>query len=310
MSKTIDHQIRISSILSNCPGLRGLHEEEVLSLSEACLYRVYNTGKKVLTVDHEGSYIFVVGRGRLSLKLKNGKRKEFGEGELFGEIAVISNKGRLGTITCEEDSEIVAIHKNVILEGDQLSIELRYKLMCALANKMIAYFYNTIPSATEELIEKGEGESLEYKLSMSQPIIVPIIRAISAFMNCKGGTILVGVRDNGEIVGIRDDKTEIDRFQQAIYSKVKSRLGGQHLATLVSFDLEKIEGKLLLRIDIDASDSPVFFKKYVNEEERELFIVRTGCLNTTIKRTSEIIDYVQQNFKVKNYINRSLIPGI
>ena len=116
-------------------------------------------------------------------------------------------------------------------------------------------------------------------------------------MNLNGGAILVGVEDGGRIAGLKMGNQEIDRFQRDLLNLLKRRLGAG-FTTLIDFDAEEIDGKLVIRIDIDAARSPVFYReKTGNGEEKELFIVRTGTMNTQLKKTSEIIDFVQERFK-------------
>ena len=50
------------------------------------------------------------------------------------------------------------------------------------------------------LLREGEGSMLEYKESLSSSFA----RDLVAFANSAGGKILLGVRDNGTVVGVRD----------------------------------------------------------------------------------------------------------
>ena len=49
------------------------------------------------------------------------------------------------------------------------------------------------------LILKGESETLEFKKSTG--LIKAVFQTITGFLNHKGGTVLIGVLDNGKIVG-------------------------------------------------------------------------------------------------------------
>ena len=60
----------------------------------------------------------------------------------------------------------------------------------------------------EELIEDGEGFSLEFKRRISSP--EKISRTLISFANTKGGTILFGVDDDGTIVGVDSEKSEME----------------------------------------------------------------------------------------------------
>ncbi|MDR9418292.1 helix-turn-helix domain-containing protein [Gracilimonas sp.] len=52
----------------------------------------------------------------------------------------------------------------------------------------------------KSLIQTGESKFLEFKHSVASP--EKIAREIAALANSKGGTILIGVEDNGEIIGV------------------------------------------------------------------------------------------------------------
>jgi len=63
------------------------------------------------------------------------------------------------------------------------------------------------------LIAEGEGFELEFKRKVSSP--EKIARTISAFANTRGGILLFGVDDDGTIVGIESEKSELDLIREA-----------------------------------------------------------------------------------------------
>jgi predicted HTH transcriptional regulator len=56
----------------------------------------------------------------------------------------------------------------------------------------------------KKLIEEGENQTLDFKYAINDSR--KIARAMVAFANTDGGRLLVGVRDNGSIAGIRSDE--------------------------------------------------------------------------------------------------------
>jgi predicted HTH transcriptional regulator len=52
----------------------------------------------------------------------------------------------------------------------------------------------------QKLIAAGEGDHLEFKKTIAHP--AKIARTLVSFANTRGGSILVGVQDNGRIAGI------------------------------------------------------------------------------------------------------------
>ncbi|MFN0158179.1 MAG: RNA-binding domain-containing protein [Bacteroidota bacterium] len=65
----------------------------------------------------------------------------------------------------------------------------------------------------DRLIEEGEGFDVEFKRKVSSP--EKIARALVAFANTKGGHILFGVDDDGSIVGVESEKSEVDLIRHA-----------------------------------------------------------------------------------------------
>jgi len=56
----------------------------------------------------------------------------------------------------------------------------------------------------KKLIEAGENQQLDFKFEINDSR--KIARTLVAFSNTDGGTILIGVKDNGRIAGIRSDE--------------------------------------------------------------------------------------------------------
>jgi predicted HTH transcriptional regulator len=56
----------------------------------------------------------------------------------------------------------------------------------------------------KKLIDKGENQQLDFKFEIADS--KKIARTLAAFANKDGGTLLVGVKDNGVIAGVRSDE--------------------------------------------------------------------------------------------------------
>lgn len=59
-----------------------------------------------------------------------------------------------------------------------------------------------------KLIEEGEGFHIEFKRRVTSP--EKIAKPMIAFANTKGGIILLGVDDDGTIIGVESEKTEVE----------------------------------------------------------------------------------------------------
>lgn len=100
----------------------------------------------------------------------------------------------------------------------------------------------------EELIGQGEHEHQDFKYQITDAR--KIARSISAFANHNGGHLLVGVKDNGKIVGVSSDE-EIYMIEQAaqMYCLPEQQ---------VKFQVYRVDGKNVLKVDIDeAVEKPV-----------------------------------------------------
>ena len=58
-----------------------------------------------------------------------------------------------------------------------------------------------------KLSKEGEGTKVEYK-TCTEKISESLYETVCSFLNHSGGKILVGVKDNGKIVGVNPDKVE------------------------------------------------------------------------------------------------------
>ena len=64
-----------------------------------------------------------------------------------------------------------------------------------------------------DLIDSGEGPDVEFKRQFSSP--EKIAREIIAFANTRGGYLLFGVDDDGTVVGVRSEKSELEEIEHA-----------------------------------------------------------------------------------------------
>lgn len=63
------------------------------------------------------------------------------------------------------------------------------------------------------LIAEGEGQSLDFKKTISSAR--KIARTLAAFANSGGGSLLIGVKDNGRITGVRSNEEELFMIETA-----------------------------------------------------------------------------------------------
>ena len=83
----------------------------------------------------------------------------------------------------------------------------------------------------KEKIREGESKVIEFKETLSldvkqhikaKYIVESVLKTVVAFLNTEGGTLLIGVDDNGEILGVEDEiKTIFSKYKGEINSKAK-----------------------------------------------------------------------------------------
>ncbi|MBU3678598.1 MAG: ATP-binding protein [Candidatus Kapabacteria bacterium] len=67
-----------------------------------------------------------------------------------------------------------------------------------------------------ELIACGESSTLEFKRKFTT--VEKIAREVIALANTTGGYLLLGVDDNGKVVGVDSEKEQIDQLQVALHT--------------------------------------------------------------------------------------------
>lgn len=92
----------------------------------------------------------------------------------------------------------------------------------------------------EKLIELGENQRQDFKFEISDS--KKIARTLSAFSNTDGGKLLIGVKDNGSITGIRSEE-EKHMLEAAAQMYCKPEVP-------MEFTEWNINGKLVLEVDI------------------------------------------------------------
>ena len=84
--------------------------------------------------------------------------------------------------------------------------------------------YHTMSNEVEELIEEGESQNTEFKDSLR--LKKEVGETISAFSNTRGGIILIGISDLGEVIGVEVGKRTLEEL--ANYLKIHRRMGNRN----------------------------------------------------------------------------------
>jgi len=162
---------------------------------------------------------------------------------------------------------------------------------------------STKPTLTELLV-KPEGPTLEFKSTLrydlrrneeNAALEKSVVKTIAGFLNSEGGTLLIGVEDTSELVGIEFDfqtlgKRNRDGFELKLTELVTKYLG-ENARPYCTVGFEEIEEKTICRVEINSSPVPV----YLTDGERKYFYVRAGN-STRPYEMDEAHQYIAQHW--------------
>jgi type I restriction enzyme R subunit len=139
----------------------------------------------------------------------------------------------------------------------------------------------------EELIKRGESKTLEFKSTLrwntkedrkdDKAVTHAALKTVAAFLNTDGGDLLIGVRDDGAIIGIEADQLDNDdKFMRHLAQVVRNGLGDR-AGTCIDPKTQIVQGKTVCVVSCQRSPEPVFLKwKGVEAPPEGDFFVRSG----------------------------------
>lgn len=99
----------------------------------------------------------------------------------------------------------------------------------------------------EKLCQVGEGKTLEYKRNTDS--LESILKSVIAFANTVGGIILIGVEDDGTIIGVNNPGKIQEQIANSIANRVKPQL-------LPDISVATIDDKSVLIVQIEHVSNP------------------------------------------------------
>lgn len=156
-----------------------------------------------------------------------------------------------------------------------------------------------------EIIDGGENDYVEFKSTLrwdmreervNKRLEQVIAKTISAFLNSEGGTLFIGVNDDGEVIGLDNDyktldkKQDRDGFLLALTNTINNYLGRDTHQYITSRVLE-IEGKDVGVIEVSNSAFPV----YVQSNQGDEFYIRASASSQPMG-IREATDYISTHW--------------
>lgn len=180
----------------------------------------------------------------------------------------------------------------------QTFLQSRAKLIYAELKSRIELTHKEPDDEVQKMILLGETDAVEFKSTLrydlrtreiNKKLEYVIAKTIAAFMNSEGGTLLIGVDDKGNILGLDDDfstlsKPDADGFELHLVEVIKKYVGAGLVSHLrISFPV--LDEAKICRIKVSKSGKPVF----VRFEGKEEFYVRTGCSSQPLGREDQSV---------------------
>ena len=149
----------------------------------------------------------------------------------------------------------------------------------------------------QRLIAAGEGRTIEFKSTMrmnlhtqkaGKEIEIAWLKAVAAFMNTDGGTLLLGVADDGQIVGLEQDSfANEDKCRLHFKNLINQHIGAE-LSKYLRFAIVPMDDKEVGVVSCARSSEPVYLKTGKNEA----FYIRSGPSSDELP-VSKVVAYIQ-----------------
>jgi len=166
------------------------------------------------------------------------------------------------------------------------------------------------PITLEEMIAEGEGDELEFKSSLrwdfkeqspNKKLEEVILKTIAAFANGQGGTLLIGVDDDGKILGLEGDYHALgganrDKFELHLRNLLNGNLGMAFVTSKIKVSFPSIGESEICQVDIQPSTKPLVISvKDKNGQSQEKFYVRSGNSSQELS-LNEMQAYLSERF--------------
>jgi Putative DNA-binding domain len=153
------------------------------------------------------------------------------------------------------------------------------------------------------LVAGGESSTVEFKSTLrwdlhqgkkNDAVTHASLKTVAAFLNTRGGTLVIGVADDGAAVGIDQDGFDSDdRFLLHLFSVIKTAMGAD-VTPLVEPVIDMYKGKKVCVVQCKSSPRPVYVRTGGGEE----FFVRTGPGSERLG-PRELVAYIAARFKAE-----------
>jgi len=174
--------------------------------------------------------------------------------------------------------------------------------------KALQFLEEEIGRTIPEIIKAGESGRVEFKSSIrwdlkkksvNKALETVIAKTVAGFCNTRGGNLVIGVADDGGIIGLEHDYRSLrdpsrDGFERMVIDIVRKKLGGD-LSPLVHFSFQELDGKDVCMLSIEPAPRAV----YLDEGNASLFYIRSGN-STRQLDVREAVNFAKTRWQTDN----------
>ena len=204
-------------------------------------------------------------------------------------LSQIANRTKSATTAETYLAEIAAINPEALarqcipadpdlwkLENYERFLQARREMLASelntFLNSITELTVSDVPITLEEMIAEGESEELEFKQTLrwdvkegrvNKELEGVIVKTIAAFANSfNGGTLLIGVSDNGESVGLEHDfaclgDADKDRFEIHLRNLFGQSFGQNFTASKLKVSFPVVNGVEICQIEVKPADAAI-----------------------------------------------------
>ncbi|MEZ4309636.1 MAG: Stp1/IreP family PP2C-type Ser/Thr phosphatase [Polyangiaceae bacterium] len=144
-------------VLLKMPLFSRLNERELLRIMQVAEVRAYAPGEEVVREGDRGDELFIVLSGLVQIVRGDTVLTEVGQGEHFGEMALIRAMPRSATVIAVDMSELIALHRadffEILRKEHELAVKLLWQFLGVLADRLDQTSRDLSNAKTELLAE-------------------------------------------------------------------------------------------------------------------------------------------------------------
>ena len=283
-----DYQLYVPSGNEERPGFMA-----VASVDDPLIQKVFSgwaagtpLGKDVLSVKHGGDTWWG------DVRPLNSDLKSIWFGVMVPEKDIIGHAGKRQTLFW-----VAGLFSALVVVGGAI-FAYRRSLRRLIAAREDRFDREDPVASVHRLIELGEGPTVEFKATMrmnlhtgkpGKEIELAWLKGVAAFLNTDGGTLLLGVTDDGEVTGLERDVYETEDKCRLHFKNLIAHHVGAELSSLVRFEIVPIGDKTVGVVSCERSVEPVF----ITVNKSEAFYIRNGPSSDELP-VSKVLNYIKK----------------